>query len=257
MDVSAVVVARGRRGPVDPLTPVGGVPMVVRAVRCLLDALSALAVSTDTALSTAALSTTAWSTAALSTTERTDRVVVLAPAARHEAIVRACAGLPVEVREALAQRRHPPGAAQPLWAHAGQRVGAPGGDGPVSIPVLLVHDAARPLAPPALAAAVLAELAATGCAAVVPVLPLTDTVKLIDADGLVTATPDRAGLRVLQSPVAVWAEFVEPGTDPLAAVVGLAAAGSVRSVAGDPLAFPVHSAWDLELAELLAAEERR
>jgi 2-C-methyl-D-erythritol 4-phosphate cytidylyltransferase len=255
MDVSAVVVAR-RRGPVDPLTPVGGVPMVVRAVRCVLAALSVPAVP-EGAAPAAALSTAAPSTAVLSATERTDRVVVLAPAAWHGALTRACAGLPVEVRETLAGRRHPPGAAQPSWAHAGQRAGTPGGDGPVSIPVLLVHDAARPLAPPALAAAVLAELAATGCAAVVPVLPLTDTVKLVDAQGLVTATPDRAGLRVLQSPVAVRAELVGPGADPLDAVVELAAAGSVRSVVGDPLAFPVHSAWDLELAGLLAAEEAR
>jgi 2-C-methyl-D-erythritol 4-phosphate cytidylyltransferase len=225
MNVCAVVVARGRGGPVDPFTRIGGVPMVTRAVRSLL--------------------------AGLSTTERTDRVVVLAPADRHDAVTRACAGLPVEVRETLVPR------AQPSWAHAGQRPGAPGGDGSASIPVLVLHDAARPLAPPALAAAVLAELLATGCAAVVPVLPLTDTVKLVDADGLITATPDRAGLRVLQTPVAVRAELLGPGADPLGAVVELAASGAVHSIPGDPLAFPVHSAWDVELAELLVAEATR
>jgi 2-C-methyl-D-erythritol 4-phosphate cytidylyltransferase len=177
-------------------------------------------------------------------------VVLLAPADRHAALTRACAGLPVEVRETLSSR------AQPSWAHAGQRSGDPGGFAPVRNPVLLVHDALRPLAPPALVARVLAELD-TGCAAVVPVLPLTDTVKLVDADDLITATPDRAGLRVLQTPLAVRSELVEPGADPIEAVPALAAAHPVHSVAGDPLAFPVESAWDLELAELLAAEEGR
>jgi 2-C-methyl-D-erythritol 4-phosphate cytidylyltransferase len=229
MDFCAVVVAPGRcwhrgAGPVDPLTLLGGVPMVVRAVRSLLAGLSGVV--------------------------GTDRVVLLAPADRHAALTRACAGLPVEVRETLSSR------AQPSWAHAGQRPGGPGGFAPVRNPVLLVHDAMRPLAPPALVARVLAGLDA-GCAAVVPVLPLTDTVKLVDSDDLITATPDRAGLRVLQTPLAVRSDLVEPGADPIEAVPALAATHPVRSVAGDPLAFPVHSAWDLELAELLAAEEQR
>ena len=218
MDFRAVVVARGRCGPVDPLTPVRGVSMVARAVRCLL--------------------------AGLSGAGGTDRVVLLAPADQHAGLIRACAGLPVEARESLSS-----------WAHTGQRPGDPGGFAPA--PVLLVHDALRPLAPPALAARVVAELLDTGCAAVVPVLPLTDTVKLVDADDLVTATPDRAGLRVLQTPLAVRSELVDPGADPIAAVLELAAGHPVRGVAGDPVAFPVHTAWDLELAELVAAEEDR
>jgi 2-C-methyl-D-erythritol 4-phosphate cytidylyltransferase len=225
MDFCAVVVAPGRcwdrrAGPVDPLTPLGGVPMVVRAVRSLLAGLSGVV--------------------------GTDRVVLLAPTDRHAGLTRACAGLPVEVRETLSS-----------WAHAGQRPAEPAGFAPVRNPVLLVHDALRPLAPPALVGRVVAELVGTGCAAVVPVLPLTDTVKLVDSDDLITATPDRAGLRVLQTPLAVRSDLVEPGADPIEAVPALAATHPVRSVAGDPLAFPVHSAWDLELAELLAAEEQR
>jgi 2-C-methyl-D-erythritol 4-phosphate cytidylyltransferase len=237
MDFSAVVVAPGRcwdrrAGAVDPLTPLGGVPMVVWAVRSLLAGLSGVV--------------------------GTDRVVLLAPADRHAALTRACAGLPVEVRETLSSHAQPLWA-QPSWAHAGQRSGTPAGFAPVRNPVLLVHDALRPLAPPALVARVVAELVGTGCAAVVPVLPLTDTVKLVDADDLITATPDRAGLRVLQTPLAVRSELVGPGADPIEAVPALAVEHPVRSVEGDPLAFPVHSAWDLELAELLVvtAEEER
>ena len=227
MDVCAVVVARGLRagddGAPDPLTPLGGEAMVTRAVRTLLAGLSGV-----------------WGT---------DRVVLLAPAARHRDLVPACAGLPVEVRENLVPR------AQPSWAHAGQRVSDPEGFGSAS--VLVVHDALRPLAPSALVGRVLAELVGTGCAAAVPVLPLTDTVKLVDAAGLITTTPDRSALRVAQTPIAVRADLVEPGADPIAAVLELARSAVVHSVPGDPLAFPVHSAWDLELAELLLAEEGR
>jgi 2-C-methyl-D-erythritol 4-phosphate cytidylyltransferase len=70
---------------------------------------------------------------------------------------------------------------------------------PPEVRYVLVHDAARPLAPTALAAAVLAALRA-GADAVVPVLPVSDTIKSVDSDGWVTATPDRAALRIVQTP---------------------------------------------------------
>ncbi len=76
---------------------------------------------------------------------------------------------------------------------------------PEDVAVVLVHDAARPLVPvdtvDAVAAAVLA-----GAPAVVPALPLADTVKQIAApseDGepeAVLATPDRSLLRAVQTP---------------------------------------------------------
>ncbi|MCO1655184.1 IspD/TarI family cytidylyltransferase [Pseudonocardia humida] len=225
MNVDAVVVASGVPGAVDALTPVGGVPMIARSVRALL--------------------------AGLSTTERSDRVIVVAPAGRRDAIERACAGLPVDVRETVPVAA---GRARSGEAHVGQRTTPSPGDGlrdiPHDDPVTILHDAARPLAPPALVAAVLAE-AATGCAAVVPVLPLTDTVKLVDPAGIVTATPDRADLRVLQTPQVVRTALLDPAEDPFATILRLAARGHVRHVPGDPAAFPVLTAWDLRLAELL------
>lgn len=209
MDIRAVVVARRRSGQFDPLTPVGGVPMVVRAVRTLLAGAPV------------------------------DHVLVLAEAHRHDAIGRACSGLPVALREVL-----------PLRAHAGQRATPASGDGRSGeSDFFLLHDAARPLTPAALVAAVVA--AAAGGNTVVPLLPLADTVKLVDAGGLVTATPDRAGLRVLQTPHAVRIGPAESDADPLDVAARLAVDGSVIAVDGDPLAFPVHTAWDLELAELL------
>jgi 2-C-methyl-D-erythritol 4-phosphate cytidylyltransferase len=71
----------------------------------------------------------------------------------------------------------------------------------------------------------------------------------------VLATPDRAGLRVLQTPVAFRADLLgaELAADPLEYVRRcLAGGGSVHTVPGDPTAFAVHSTWDLELAQLLA-----
>lgn len=65
--------------------------------------------------------------------------------------------------------------------------------------VVLVHDAARCLAPTSLFSAV-AESVRDGRAAVVPGLPVTDTIKQVDATGKVTTTPPRADLRMIQTP---------------------------------------------------------
>ena len=64
---------------------------------------------------------------------------------------------------------------------------------------VLVHDAARALATTDLAHRVLTALV-QGESAVIPGLELIDTVKSIDAGGHVTATPDRASLRRVQTP---------------------------------------------------------
>jgi len=66
--------------------------------------------------------------------------------------------------------------------------------------LVLVHDAVRPFASPALIAR--AITAATEHRAAVPVVPLVDTVKTIDASGTVTGTLDRAQLRAVQTPQA-------------------------------------------------------
>lgn len=70
---------------------------------------------------------------------------------------------------------------------------------PADVDVVLVHDAARPLAPVGLIEAVAAAVLA-GAPAVVPGLPVTDTVKRIDATGLVLETPPRELLRAIQTP---------------------------------------------------------
>ena len=68
-------------------------------------------------------------------------------------------------------------------------------------PVVLVHDAARPLTPPEVSARVI-DTVRGGAGAVIPVLPVTDTLKTVDASGLVTGTPRRADMVAVQTPQA-------------------------------------------------------
>ena len=64
--------------------------------------------------------------------------------------------------------------------------------------IVLIHDAARPFASRALIARAIAATEQTGAA--IPALPVTDTVKSVDADGLVERTLDRNALRLIQTP---------------------------------------------------------
>ena len=66
--------------------------------------------------------------------------------------------------------------------------------------IVLIHDAARPFASPSLITRAIAAAAKDGAA--VPVLPVADTVKTVDAQGLVTGTLDRSLLRAVQTPQA-------------------------------------------------------
>jgi len=66
--------------------------------------------------------------------------------------------------------------------------------------IVLIHDAARPFASADLITRAIAAAAQSGAA--VPVMPLADTVKTVDKQGLVTGTLDRAALRAVQTPQA-------------------------------------------------------
>lgn len=65
---------------------------------------------------------------------------------------------------------------------------------------VLIHDAARPFPDVAVATRLLAALEEH--AGAVPVVPVTSTVKRIDGRGRVLETPDRAALRLAQTPQA-------------------------------------------------------
>jgi 2-C-methyl-D-erythritol 4-phosphate cytidylyltransferase / 2-C-methyl-D-erythritol 2,4-cyclodiphosphate synthase len=65
--------------------------------------------------------------------------------------------------------------------------------------IVLVHDAARPFASPAL---ISHAIAAGASGAAVPGLAMTDTIKAVDPDGRVVDTIDRSRLRAVQTPQA-------------------------------------------------------
>ena len=66
--------------------------------------------------------------------------------------------------------------------------------------IVLIHDAVRPFPSPALVARAIEAAERHGAAA--PGTPMSDTVKQVDADGRVLATPPRSGLKAVQTPQA-------------------------------------------------------
>jgi 2-C-methyl-D-erythritol 4-phosphate cytidylyltransferase/2-C-methyl-D-erythritol 2,4-cyclodiphosphate synthase len=66
--------------------------------------------------------------------------------------------------------------------------------------LVLVHDAARPFVSAELVDRAIAAGLATGAA--IPGIPVTDTIKVVDARGHVSGTPNRATLRAVQTPQA-------------------------------------------------------
>jgi len=123
---------------------------------------------------------------------------------------------------------------------------------------VLVHDAARPLVPARLISNVVAALR-DGAEAVIPVLPVADTVKRIAGD-LVLTTVDRNELCRVQTPQgfrtstlrAAYAAAPElVATDDAGLVEAYGA--KVRTVPGDEAAFKITTPYDLRLAELLVA----
>jgi 2-C-methyl-D-erythritol 4-phosphate cytidylyltransferase len=122
---------------------------------------------------------------------------------------------------------------------------------------ILVHDAARPLTPPTLIARVVEALQA-GNTAVVPAVPLADTIKAVDSNGVVLGTPERAGLRAVQTPQGFATSILRRAygrsglfTDDASMVESLG--GQVQTVPGDPMAFKITTPMDLVLAEAVLA----
>jgi 2-C-methyl-D-erythritol 4-phosphate cytidylyltransferase len=128
---------------------------------------------------------------------------------------------------------------------------------------VLVHDAARALTPPALVVRVVEALRA-GHSAVVPALPLSDTVKAVDCNGVVLGTPERAGLRAVQTPQGFATELLLRAYQRAADLTGADftddaslvehIGGQVQVVDGDPLAFKITTRWDILLAQAIVKQ---
>ncbi len=136
---------------------------------------------------------------------------------------------------------------------------------PEEVAVVVVHDAARPLASHALFAAVVEPLLQSPAAgagpvdAVVCAVPVADTLKRVGNDGAtVTGTVDRAGLVAVQTPQAFRADALRrahaggaDATDDAALVEALG--GVVRVVPGEAHNVKVTLPSDLALLEVIAA----
>lgn len=141
-------------------------------------------------------------------------------------------------------------------AHRQQSVAAALAAVPEGPEIILVHDAARALAPPSLVESVAAAVRA-GNAAVIPVLPVVDTVKEVDANGVVLGTVDRSALRAVQTPqgfersvlAAAHASAAASLTDDAGLVEKMGV--PVTCVPGHEHALKITRPFDLAVAELL------
>ncbi|MDH6116938.1 2-C-methyl-D-erythritol 4-phosphate cytidylyltransferase [Kitasatospora sp. GAS204A] len=145
---------------------------------------------------------------------------------------------------------------------------------PESTEIVLVHDAARPLVPVEVVDAVVAAVRA-GAEAVVPAVPLADTVKRVRPVAAgepepVLDTPDRATLRAVQTPqgfrretlaevhAKALTEEAAGGSPVVTDDAGLVEyyGGRVVVVPGHEEAFKVTRPLDLVLAEAVLARRR-
>ena len=130
---------------------------------------------------------------------------------------------------------------------------------PADADVVVVHDAARPLATPALFSAVVDAVRA-GAHGAVCAVPVTDTIKRVEG-GAVVETLDRNRVRAVQTPQAFRADALRrahagggEGTDDAALVE--ACGGRVVVVAGDVRNLKLTEPHDLVVAEALSGGPR-
>jgi 2-C-methyl-D-erythritol 4-phosphate cytidylyltransferase len=218
---------RGERlGPGAPkaLRPLGGIPMLVHAVRALascrtVDLVIIAAPEDDVDMVSAMLADQSF---------QADVLVVRGGETRQDSVARALIALPDDVD------------------------------------VVLVHDAARPLVPVEVVAAVVAAVR-EGHEAVVPGLPVVDTIKQVDANADVERTVDRSPLRAIQTPQGFQRRVLQRAhaaadldSAPLTDDAGLAERLGVRVhvIPGHEEAFKVTRPFDVLMAEAVLARRR-
>lgn len=135
---------------------------------------------------------------------------------------------------------------------------------PADVDVVLVHDAARPLVPPEVISSVVSEVR-KGAAAVVPAVPVVDTIKQVGDHDEVVGTPDRSRLRAVQTPQGFSRQVlqaaharVDGDSDPATDDAGLVERDgvTVQVIPGHEEAFKVTRPIDLTLAEAILARRR-
>jgi 2-C-methyl-D-erythritol 4-phosphate cytidylyltransferase len=119
---------------------------------------------------------------------------------------------------------------------------------------VLVHDHRHPLAPVDVTERVIAGLRA-GHPVVVPMLPMTDTVKVVDDRGAVVGTVDRTALRTVQYPRGFQSEVLAQSItgDADEFVAALTAGTPIATVDGDADAFAAELPTDAPLLDAISA----
>ncbi len=206
------------------LRPLGGIPMLVHAVRALAASrvvdIVVVAAPEDSAESVAAM--------LAEQSFGAEVVVVTGGDTRQDSVARALLTLPDDVD------------------------------------VVLVHDAARPLVPVEVVTSVVSAVR-SGRPAVVPGLPVVDTIKRVDEADDVTETVDRAPLRAIQTPQGFQRHVLQrahasvdlddsPATDDAGLVERLGIA--VQVIPGHEEAFKVTRPFDVVMAEAVLARRR-
>ncbi|QIG41241.1 2-C-methyl-D-erythritol 4-phosphate cytidylyltransferase [Microbacterium sp. 4R-513] len=177
------------------------------------------------------------------------QVIVVAPAGREGDAL-------TEALEAAGGRRDlisvvPGGATRQSSVQSGLHAVWP------DVDIVLVHDAARALTPPAVFERVIAAIDG-GADGAIPVLPVIDTIKRV-AGSEIVAGVDRSELSAAQTPQGFRREVLDAAyraamdefTDDAALVAE--AGHPVAAVAGDELAFKITTPADLERARGLVA----
>jgi 2-C-methyl-D-erythritol 4-phosphate cytidylyltransferase len=127
------------------------------------------------------------------------------------------------------------------------------------VEIVVVHDAARPLAMADAFAAVI-DAVRRGADGAVPAVPISDTIKRVDG-ARVAETVDRDALVAVQTPQAFRASSLRaahacPGEATDDAALVEAAGGCVVTVPGDVENFKVTTPLDLDLAAVVLARRR-
>jgi 2-C-methyl-D-erythritol 4-phosphate cytidylyltransferase / 2-C-methyl-D-erythritol 2,4-cyclodiphosphate synthase len=184
----------------------------------------------------------AWTLAAVADAPGVERIVLVAPPARAARLADD-GWLPHAVVATVegGARRHESVASGLAALDALDAAGLGPEEGASSDRVVLVHDGARPIVPPALVERVVAAAARHGAA--IPVTPVVETLKRVDGD-LVAGTVDRTGLGASQTPQAfrrsvlttAFTRFPPAGPETWTDEAALleACGLAVHAVAGDP-----------------------
>ena len=131
---------------------------------------------------------------------------------------------------------------------------------PADADVVLVHDVARAFAPTALIRRVI-DRVRQGADAVVPVLPVVDTIRGVEVGRTLSTTVDRSGFRTIQGPSGFRPEVLRraaaavpvPGQADDATGAVAAMGIPVDAVDGDRAAFRITTTDDLQAAERMIA----